>query len=128
MDLTPRSPAVRGPADAFTGEVWFEARHRGPEPGGMRLNAVRFAPAARTAWHTHGRGQTLHVTDGAALVVTRAGQVAVLGAGDTAWCPPGEEHWHGAGPNGFMTHLAIMAGDDPVWGDHVTDAEYASAA
>jgi len=29
----------------------------------MRVNTVRFAPCARTAWHSHSLGQTLHVTD-----------------------------------------------------------------
>jgi quercetin dioxygenase-like cupin family protein len=51
--------------------------------------------------------------------------------GDTVWCPPGEEHWHGADPEHFMTHLAIWDGlaqgqDGPetAWGPHVTDEEY----
>ena len=41
---------------------------------------------------------------------------------------PDEEHWHGAGPAKFMTHLAMQEiaddGSDAVWGDQVTDAEY----
>ena len=41
---------------------------------------------------------------------------------------PGEDHWHGAAPDRFMTHLAIQEADDsgsPVtWGEHVTDEEY----
>ena len=28
------------------------------------MNVVRFATGARNAWHSHARGQTLHVTDG----------------------------------------------------------------
>lgn len=40
---------------------------------------------------------------------------------------PGEDHWHGAAPNRFMTHLAIQEADDsgsPVArGEHVTDEE-----
>jgi hypothetical protein len=41
--------------------------------------------------------------------------------------PPGEEHWHGALPDHFMTHLAMWEDDDATWGDHVTDEEYAAA-
>ena len=45
---------------------------------------------------------------------------------------PGEDHWHGAAPNRFMTHLAILEVDDDgnfaAWGDHVTDEEYAGAS
>lgn len=41
---------------------------------------------------------------------------------------PGEEHWHGATPNRFMTHLALLEVDDEdnsaTWGEHVTDEEY----
>jgi quercetin dioxygenase-like cupin family protein len=40
---------------------------------------------------------------------------------------PGEDHWHGAAPSRFMTHIAMQEVDDtgsPVtWGEHVTDAE-----
>lgn len=42
---------------------------------------------------------------------------------------PGEQHWHGAAPDRFMTHLAMFEVDDDgtsaTWGDHVTDEEYA---
>ena len=52
-------------------------------------------------------------------------------AGDTVICPPGEDHWHGAAANRFMTHIAIQEADDsgsPVtWGEHVTDDEYLAA-
>jgi quercetin dioxygenase-like cupin family protein len=44
---------------------------------------------------------------------------------------PGELHWHGAGANRFMTHLAMLEVDDDgspaTWGEHVTDEEYAAA-
>jgi hypothetical protein len=47
--------------------------------------------------------------------------------GDTVHTPPGEEHWHGALPDHFMTHLAMWEDDDATWGEHVTDDEYAAA-
>jgi quercetin dioxygenase-like cupin family protein len=87
---------------------------------------VRFTPCARTAWHSHSLGQTLHVTDGIGIVATRD-QVIVLRAGDTVHTPPGEEHWHGALPARFMAHLAMWEDDDATWGAHVTDEEYAAA-
>jgi hypothetical protein len=41
-------------------------------------------------------------------------------------------HWHGAVPNRFMVHVAMLeVGDDgnpATWGDHVTDEEYAAAS
>jgi len=129
MEQVPKAATTKGPAELFTGDVWFDTLYRGTAPSRTRLNAVHFAPGARTFWHTHGLGQTLHVTEGTALVVTRAGDVAVLWPGDTVWCPPGEEHWHGAAPDSFMEHLGMMDNaDDPTtsttWLEHVTDDDY----
>ncbi|MFF3574595.1 (R)-mandelonitrile lyase [Nocardia jiangxiensis] len=128
------NPASRkGPAESFTGEVWFDQIYRGEEPSRARVNAVHFTPCARTAWHTHAVGQTLHVTEGIGLVATRDGKVIVMRPGDTVHTPPGEWHWHGATSENFMTHLAIWegAGDPNVpettWGEQVTDDEYRRA-
>ncbi|MFI9408548.1 cupin domain-containing protein [Nocardia gamkensis] len=108
----------------FTGNVWFDVIYRGETSSVARLNAVHFAPCARTAWHSHGRGQTLHVTEGVGLVVTRDGTAILMRPGDTVWTPPGEEHWHGAVADAFMTHLALWEGDDVTWLEHVTDEDY----
>ena len=92
----------------FTGDVWFDViAAPQPEPSRMRVNAVHFAPCARTAWHSHAVGQTLHVTEGVGLVQARGGEVVVMRPGDTIYTPPGEWHWHGAAPDHFMTHLAM---------------------
>ena len=51
--------------------------------------------------------------------------------GDRVFFEPGEDHWHGAAPNRFMTHLAMLqvdaAGNAATWGDHVTYEDYAGA-
>ena len=49
--------------------------------------------------------------------------IVEIDTGDVVWTPDGEEHWHGAAPAHFMTHLSITEGA-PTWGDHVTDADY----
>ena len=90
----------------------------------MVVAKVRFAPGARTAWHSHARGQTLHITQGVAWVQSRGERKVVAQPGQTLYCPPGEEHWHGAAPDAFMVHTAIWEDDDATWGDHVTDEEY----
>ena len=71
-------------------------------------------------------GQTLHVTEGVGLVGTRDGSVLRVRAGDTIVCPPGEEHWHGASAETFMSHFAMLEnlpnGADPTtWLEPVTD-------
>jgi len=121
---------VRGPSEWFTGTVYLDPV---AAPGdGSRVNAssVHFTPGARTAWHTHPNGQTIWVTEGAGLCQRRGGSVEAIRPGDRVFFEPGEEHWHGAQPSRFMTHIAMVeVGDDgapAVWGDHVTDDEYAA--
>jgi quercetin dioxygenase-like cupin family protein len=126
--MLPRQPTTKGPAERFTGDVWFDVVVKGEEPSRLRVNTVRFSPGARTAWHAHAVGQTLYVTDGSGLVQSRGGVVVELGPGDVIWTPPGEWHWHGAAPDRFMTHLAMWeapgSGPESEWGDLVTDEEY----
>ena len=130
MDIRPKEPSAKGPAEMFTGDVWIDAIARGEEPSRVRVGAVRFTPGARTAWHSHAVGQTLYVTDGNGLVQSRGGKRVEIRPGDIVYTPPDEWHWHGAAPDHFMTHLSITEaapGDErpeAEWGEHVTDAEY----
>ncbi|GAA0420259.1 cupin domain-containing protein [Streptomyces luteireticuli] len=130
MEMLPKEPTVKGPARWFSGEVWFDVIAAGTGPSRIRVNAVRFTPGSRTAWHRHAVGQTLHVTEGVGRVQARGGEVLEMRAGDTVHTPPGEWHWHGAAPGHFMTHLAMWEGageghgPETEWGDHVTDDEY----
>ena len=92
---------------------------------------VHFTPSARTAWHTHPHGQTIWVTEGVGLCQRRGGPIEEIRPGDRVFFEPGEEHWHGAAPNRFMTHLAMLEVDDDgnpaTWGEHVTDEQYGAA-
>jgi quercetin dioxygenase-like cupin family protein len=131
MEITRiRPPARRGPAEWFTGDVWIDQVAVNPEPSRLRAFSVHFAPGARTAWHRHPVGQVIHVTEGVGLAQRRGGELETIRAGDSVHFEPGEEHWHGAAPAQFMTHLALQEagedGTDAVWGPHVTDAEYAA--
>ena len=134
MERLETKPTAKGPAERFTGDVWVNMIAGGVEPSRLRVGLVRFAPRARTAWHCHAVGQTLHVTDGTALVQSRGGEVIVMRPGDTVHTPPGQWHWHGAAPDTFMAHLAMSeaTGDPAVpdvqWGKHVRDEEYQKAA
>ena len=123
MEVVPAAPSIRGPAEWFTGEVWIDAIARGEDPSRINVSAVHFNPGARTAWHSHTLGQTLLVTEGRGLVQSRGEPIAELRPGDIVYTPDGEEHWHGAAPDHFMTHLSMTEGNAQ-WGLHVTDQEY----
>ena len=123
MEVQPRRPTTKAPAEWFTGDVWIDtiAQSQGPSP--LSLGAVHFAPGARTAWHRHGVGQTLYVTEGEGRVQSRGEQVVAIRTGDIVHTPGQEWHWHGAAPDHFMTHISMAEGGAD-WGEHVTDAEY----
>jgi quercetin dioxygenase-like cupin family protein len=125
VELRPIGPTAKGPAATFTGDVYVTSIYQGQEPSRMVVALVRFTPGARTNWHRHAVGQTLHVTDGVGLVGTRDGKVLRIRPGDTVISPPDEEHWHGAAADTFMSHLAMLerTGDaDPTtWLEPVTD-------
>ena len=125
MDIEPDRPTVKNPPEQFHGDVWLDpivAPHDADQR--MTVGRVRFAPGARTAWHSHARGQYLLVTEGTALLGRRDGSIIEARAGQVVYTPPGEEHWHGAPQDRFMEHLAMLeAADDPTatttWLEHV---------
>lgn len=109
----------------FTGAVWADPVL--PTTDGNTINNVFFAPGARTHWHRHEAGQVLHVAAGNGLVCTRGGEPQPLRAGDIVWAAPGELHWHGAAPDGYLLHLAISLGTTE-WHEPVGDDEYPGGA
>jgi quercetin dioxygenase-like cupin family protein len=123
-------PSRRAPGDWFTGTVWQDPIIEAPAPARIRAARVSFEPGARTAWHTHPLGQTLHVVSGLGRVQSWGGPIREIRAGDTVWIPPGEKHWHGAGPTTAMVHIAMqeaLDGTHVTWMEHVTDAQYGAA-
>jgi quercetin dioxygenase-like cupin family protein len=120
-----------GPEDWFGGTVYFDTIATPSGSSRLRANSVHFTPGARTAWHTHPNGQTLYVTEGVGLAQRRGGPIEVIRAGDCVFFEPGEDHWHGAAPSRFMTHIAMLEVDEDgasaTWGAKVTDEEYGAA-
>ena len=117
-----------GPTDWFTGTVFIDGIRKPDVQSAVGCAHVRFTPGARTAWHTHPKGQTLYVTDGIGRVATRTHGVQEIRPGDVVYIEPDEEHWHGATADRFMAHVAIQEadanGEVVTWLDHVTDEEY----
>ena len=129
VQITKNSLATApGSSDWFTGAVYIDTVATPSAPSRLGAASVHFTPGARTAWHTHPFGQTIFVTEGVGRCQRRGGPIEAIRPGDRVYFEPGEEHWHGAAPDRFMTHLAMHEVDDqgsPVsWGEHVTDEEY----
>ena len=130
MDFKPKGsqPERMGPASYFTGKARIEPVIQAPEPARVQAAIVNFEPGARTAWHTHPLGQTLHILSGTGRVQSWGGPVIAVGEGDTVWFLPGEKHWHGAAPGSAMTHMAIQEALNGVtadWQEQVSTDEYA---
>ncbi|HLQ63030.1 MAG TPA: cupin domain-containing protein, partial [Candidatus Acidoferrales bacterium] len=105
------SEDVRRPQGNFTGEVAQRPLHELSQPAPVRVSFVRFQPGARTHWHAHTGGQVLQVLEGEAETQEWEEPVQRLKAGDSVVAAPGRKHWHGAGPGGPMTHLAVTIGE-----------------
>jgi quercetin dioxygenase-like cupin family protein len=121
-------PSRKGKPEWFTGNVWIDEIAIGAEPSRLRVFRVSFEPGARTAWHTHPVGQTLHVLAGYGLVQLDGHPVQEIHPGNTVSIAPNEKHWHGAAAGNTMVHLAIQEADaqgvDVAWLEPVTDQEY----
>ena len=132
MQITKNSvKTMTGPSEWFTGAAYVDEVAVPAGSSRFSASSVHFTPGARTAWHTHPHGQTIFVTEGLGRCQRRGGPIEIIRPGDRVFFEPGEDHWHGAAPDRFMTHLAMQALDDqgnPVaWGEHVTDEEYSQA-
>jgi quercetin dioxygenase-like cupin family protein len=123
MERRPKQPTRKGSEESFTGDVWIDPITQGEPPSKLSVGVVHFTPGARTAWHSHQGGQTLYVIEGRGLIQSRGEQTVEIQPGDVVFTPDGEEHWHGATPEHFMTHVSITEGA-PRWGAKVTDLEY----
>jgi quercetin dioxygenase-like cupin family protein len=125
-DREPRTgPVENREPTMFTGVVWGEVLL--PFEENVSVNRVTFPAGSRTAWHRHEGGQILLGQAGAGLVVTQDGEVSAIGDGVVVHGAAGEEHWHGALPGSFMTHVSVVMGGTTHWGDEVTPEEYEQA-
>jgi quercetin dioxygenase-like cupin family protein len=132
MHITRNSVDTKaGPSEWFTGSVYIDTVAAPTNGSRLSASSVHFTPGARTAWHTHPKGQTIYVLEGVGRAQQRGGPVEVIRPGDRVFFEAGEEHWHGAAPDRFMTHIAMLEVDDEgnsaMWGDHVTEEEYGAA-
>ncbi|UYZ83748.1 cupin domain-containing protein [Entomomonas sp. E2T0] len=118
--------AIKGSEQYFTGNAYIDPLFNLDNPS-RSVAYVTFEANARSAWHTHPKGQLLVVTAGKGLTQQWGGTVHEIKQGDVIWCPPNIKHWHGATPNSSMTHLSVVEdinGNNVKWMEKVTDEQY----
>jgi 4-carboxymuconolactone decarboxylase len=123
-------PVRPAPPQNSTGAVQVEMLFEAVDPSHASGGTVTFEPGARTAWHTHPRGQILVITAGVGRVQRWGDPIEEVRAGDVVRIPAGQKHWHGASPQAAMTHLAISEhrdGSTVQWMEQVSDEQYNAA-
>ncbi|ESK40335.1 hypothetical protein P256_00782 [Acinetobacter nectaris CIP 110549] len=122
---------IQGSNQNFTGTVEISPLTTVKDGINVPSAYVNFDTTARTVWHRHPKGQYLIVTEGEGIVQEWGKPAEKIAVGDVVYCPPGVKHWHGAGCNCAMTHLALTGTDENGhnvdWLEPVTEAQYKSA-
>lgn len=111
----------------FTGGTAVVERIATPPEINCGAAKVTFQPNARTVWHSHAGGQFIVVTSGIAWYQEKGKVKQVINQGEAVICPPGIMHWHGASPDGVMSHTVATPNLDKggaTMGAAVTDQEY----
>ena len=83
-----------------------------------------FEAAARSAWHSHDRGQLLLVEEGRMRTQKRGQPIKDLGVGESDYTGPNIVHWHGAVPGQALVQINVGFGGETKWFEKVPDAEY----
>lgn len=116
-------------AKYFTGKSYLA-----PLTGDKRLNTpvfnVTFEPGCRNNWHKHTGGQMLIAVGGVGYYQERGQKARRLVPGDVVEIPPDVEHWHGAAPDRWFSHLAVECNPQTnknTWLEAVSDADYQAA-
>lgn len=94
------------------------------------VSNVTFSPGCRNNWHRHSGGQLLICTAGRGYYRQRGMAARELLPGDVVEISPDVEHWHGAAPDSWFSHLAVECNAESnvtTWLDPVGDEEYAAA-
>jgi quercetin dioxygenase-like cupin family protein len=77
-----------------------------PDSREFTVNIVNFGKAVRNKFHAHDSEQILIVIAGKGIVATEQ-EERVVTEGDVVLIPPGEKHWHGAGPESEFSHIFV---------------------
>lgn len=122
--------SFKGDAKIFSGEVEVEMMFKANEWRDFSGGLVEFSKGARSAWHTHPKGQTLIVTEGEIITKAEGQKALIAKKGDVISCPVGVKHFHGASNTSAGAHIALTSeinGKNVEWLELVSDEEYKNA-
>ena len=111
----------------FTGQTYLSRLSAKDDVFNAPLANVTFEPGARTNWHKHSGGQILLVLSGEGRYQEKGGKLNILHRGDIVRIAPNIEHWHGAAPDSWFSHLAVEVpaeGSSNEWLEPVKEEEY----
>lgn len=116
-------------AQYFSGKSYIAPLTAATELNVPILN-VTFEPSCRNDWHRHTGGQILVAVGGEGYYQERGKAARRLRPGDVVEIAPHTEHWHGAAPDCWFSHLAVECNPHTnrnTWLEPVTDEAYAAA-
>lgn len=94
------------------------------------MSNVTFEPGCRNNWHSHTDGQILVAVGGVGYYQERGKDAIRMVPGDVVEIAPNVEHWHGAAPDEWFSHLAIACNpqiNENIWLEPVGDEGYTAA-
>lgn len=113
----------------FIGQAWLAPLTR-ESALHVPVSNVTFSPGCRNNWHSHTGGQLLIAVGGRGYYQARGEAARELLPGDIVEIAPDVEHWHGAAPDSWFSHLAVECNPQTnvnTWLEPVDDAQYAAA-
>lgn len=110
----------------FSGKSWLAPLTKMQELN-VPISNVTFEPGCRNNWHKHTGGQILICVGGEGFYQERGQSAQRLKEGDIVEIAPNIEHWHGASPGSWFSHLAVACNpqtNENTWLEPVSDEEY----
>ena len=111
VDIVPIATAIPIPGGTG-GPVRRTRQPLLPEGASKHFNSsiVNFEKGATTGWHVHKSDQILVITSGVGMVANENEEQEVT-VGDVVHILEGENHWHGAKKESYMSHITITAAE-----------------
>lgn len=125
----PYAPGQLFPSEHFTGRVWLSKLIHNDSLHVAAFN-VTFAPTCINSWHYHTGGQILVATAGVGYYQEKGRPARRLHPGDIVEVDPNVEHWHGAAPDSWFSHVAVSCNPESnrtVWLSPVGQGAYREA-